>query len=88
MVFVYTVFDEGVEMFKCRLVVFLKFVSRRQSVRIETIYEYLWLFVMDIVTAYVPLYYGFHNVFSGALNLDFAAITALMKILCRILVSS
>ena len=41
---------------------------------------------MSIVTVYVPLYYCFRNVFGGALNLDFAAIMALMKI--RIQMSS
>ena len=43
---------------------------------------------MAIVTVYVPLYYYFHNVFGGALDLDFAVITALMKIRCRIQMSS
>ena len=61
---------------------------KADSVRTETIYEHLELFVMGIVTVYVPLYYCFHNVFGGVLNLNFAAIIVLMKILCRIQMSS
>ena len=52
------------------------------------VYENLELFVMNILTIYVPLYYCFHKVFGGALNLDFAAISVLVKILCPIQMSS
>ena len=57
--------------------------------RVEFIYENLQLFVMGIVTVYViPLYYCFHNVFGGALDLDFAANVALTIIRCRIQMNS
>ena len=54
----------------------------------EVVYEYLELFIMDIITVYVLLYYCFHKVFGGAMKLDFAAIPVLMKILCPIQMNS
>ena len=82
MIFVYPVFDEGVEVFKCRLVVFFEICFlKADNVWTEIIYKNLELFVLGIITVYVPLYYCFHKVFGGALNLDFAAISVLMKIL-------
>ena len=43
---------------------------------------------MGVITVYVPPYYCFHKVFGGAMNLDFAAISVLMKILCPIQMNS
>ena len=54
----------------------------------EFVYEYLELFIMGIITVYVPLYYCFHKVFGGAMSLDFTAISVLMKILCPIQINS
>ena len=54
----------------------------------EIVNEYSELFIMGIITVYVPLYCCFHKVFGGAMNLDFAAISVLMKILCPIQMNS
>ena len=59
---------------------------KADNVWTEIVYGNLELFVMGIIIVYVPLYYCF--IFGGALNLDFAAISVLMKILCPIQMSS
>ena len=88
MIFVYPVFDKGVEVFKCRLVLFFEICFLKADVWTEIVYENLELSVMGIITVYVPLYYCFHKVFDRAMNLDFAAVSVLMKILCSIQMSS
>ena len=76
-------------MFKYRLVVLPEICFlKADNVWTEIIYENLELFIMGIITVYVPLYYCFHNVFGGAMNLDFAATSVLVKILCPIQMSS
>ena len=54
------------------------------NVRGKFVYENLELFIVGIVTIYVPLYYYFHNEFGWVLDLKFITIAALMKIQCQI----
>ena len=56
------------------MIIFEKCFLKADNIRAEFIYQNLELFVMGIVTVYVPLYYCFHTVFGGALDLDFTPI--------------